>query len=204
MRRRFSRSRCRILLPLLMTLTAGLFLAAPIQAGPPWISIELPANPHNPTTSGALLVVHAYHHAGNVQYPLSGTAEGLVGGERRSVALTIRATDRAGIYAVSRPRLDEGRWMLVIRLDTGEGGGATALVSLDGEAEVAGVRVPSKVSGDGWTIPRDVSAREIDTMLREGGFASWDAGAGGLSTRAAGMAGVLALILIPIALRRRS
>ncbi|MGH7551139.1 MAG: hypothetical protein ACREK3_10400 [Gemmatimonadota bacterium] len=195
----------RTLVCSLAVLAAGLMLAGAALAGPPWISIELPTNPHDPATRQALLVVHAYHHGANVQYPVTGTAEGLVDGERRSVSLTITETGKAGLYAVSRPRLDEGRWVLVIRLDTGNGAGATALVSLDGAAEVSGVRVPSDVNGEGWTIPRAVSAGEIDAILRRGNLAAADDRAGDhTASRLAGLAGLVGLLLVPIARRRRS
>jgi len=37
-------------------------VATPALAGPPWISIELPANPYDQATRGAFLLVHAFHH----------------------------------------------------------------------------------------------------------------------------------------------
>lgn len=194
--------RTRTLVCSLSVFVSGFLLAAAAMAGPPWISIELPANPHDPATRQALFVVHAYHHSANVQYPVTGTAEGLVDGERRSIALTVTPTGKAGLYAVTRPRLDEGRWVLVIRLDTGNGNGATALVSLDG-AEVSGVRVPSDVNGEGWTIPRAVTAGEIDAILRRGTLAA-DDGGGESAARLAGLAGLAGLFVVPIVLRRRS
>ena len=30
--------------------------------GPPWISIEYPANPLDPSTRGGYLLVHTFHH----------------------------------------------------------------------------------------------------------------------------------------------
>ncbi len=194
----------RTLICTLAVFASGLLLAAAAMAGPPWISIELPANPHDPATRHALLVVHAYHHEANVQYPVTGTAEGLVDGARRSIALTIEPTGKAGLYAVAPPRLDEGRWVLVIRLDTGNGNGATALVSLDGGTEVSGVRVPSDVNGEGWTIPRAVSAGEIDAILRRGTLAGDDAPGESAAARFAGLAGLAGLLVAPIVLRRRS
>ena len=47
-------------LSLTALLVAGLPAAA--VAGPPWVSIELPANPWDETTRGAFLLVHAFHH----------------------------------------------------------------------------------------------------------------------------------------------
>ncbi len=188
----------------LSVFAAGLLVAGAALAGPPWISIEIPANPHDPATRQSLLVVRAYHHGANVQYPVTGTAEGLVDGERRSVALSIAATGKAGVYAVARPRLDGGRWVLVIHLDTGNGKGATALVSLDGGAEVSGVRVPSDVNGEGWTIPRAVTAGEIDAILRRGDLAANPGGGRDTASRLAGLAGLLGLLVVPMAWRRRS
>ncbi|MGH7564485.1 MAG: hypothetical protein ACREK5_08680 [Gemmatimonadota bacterium] len=196
--------RTRNLICSLFLFASSLMLAAAAVAGPPWISIELPANPHDPATRDALLVVHAYHHGANVQYPVTGTAEGLVDGERRSVALTITPTGKAGLYAVSRPRLEDGRWVLVIRLDTGNGDGATALVSLNGDAQVSGVRVPSDVNGEGWRIPRAVSAGEIDAILESGDLAVDDRPGESAAPRLGVLAGLAGLLVVPIALRRRN
>ena len=61
--------------PALLALTLA---AAPLHAGPPWISIELPANPLNATTRGMFLLVRSYHHGDAMQMPVTGTATGLV------------------------------------------------------------------------------------------------------------------------------
>src|SRR4051812_48780748 len=74
---------------------AALRIAA---AGPAWISIETPVNPYDASTRGAYLVVHAYHHGDPSSNPVSGTAEGLVNGERRSVALEFTPTSRPSAY----------------------------------------------------------------------------------------------------------
>ena len=54
-------------------------------AGPPWISIEYPVNPYDRTTKDAFLLVHAFHHGNATDFPVNGTAEGLVNGQRRSL-----------------------------------------------------------------------------------------------------------------------
>ncbi|HUP00419.1 MAG TPA: hypothetical protein VM737_02735 [Gemmatimonadota bacterium] len=179
-----------------LALFLGLLLTAPVLAGPPWISIEIPANPHDRATRGALLVVHAYHHGDNVAYPLTGTAEGLVDGKRVSLPLSITRTGSAGVYAVAPPDLPAGSWILVLRLAAGEGSGATALVRLDGRGEIAGVRVPSD-SREGWTIPRPVTGGEIDDLLQRGGLASTDG-----PSASALAAGFGATILVPFVLFR--
>src|SRR2546422_4271544 len=73
-------------------------VAAPAPAfglkGPPWISIELPANPYDKSTRDAFLLVHAFHHGTAMGFIVTGTAEGMVNGERRSVKLDFAETSR--------------------------------------------------------------------------------------------------------------
>ena len=57
--------------------------AAP-SFGPPWISIETPANPYDAASRGAFLVVHTFHHGDLAASGVTGTAEGMVSGARRS------------------------------------------------------------------------------------------------------------------------
>ena len=142
-------------------------LAAPAFAGPPWISIEYPVNPHDPSMRGAMLLVHVFHHATPIAYPVEGTAEGIVNGERRSIKLTFTETARPAVYGLSRQWPTEGVWTLVIRMSRGEGGtdGAAAVVELCADGEIASVRVPTRREGS-WTVPADVSMDEIDRALR--------------------------------------
>ena len=141
---------------------ASALLVVPAVAtlvGPPWISIEYPVNPHDQTMRNAFLVVHCFHHSEPVACPMTGTAEGIVNGERRSIKLSFTETRRTGVYALGRQWPSEGVWTLVIR------GSATAVVDLAPDGQVASVRVPSRQQ-DGWTIPVDVSMSEIDQGLR--------------------------------------
>ena len=48
--------------PLLVAAALTLLATTPAFAGPPWISIEIPANPYNSTTRGAFCLVRVYHH----------------------------------------------------------------------------------------------------------------------------------------------
>ena len=95
---------------------AALVAATPSarRSGPPWISIEYPANPLDPSTRDAYLLVHAFHHQIPVSSPVRGTAEGLVGGERKSIALRFDTTTRPGVYALRKQWSDDGVWSLVI------------------------------------------------------------------------------------------
>ena len=132
--------------------------------GPPWISIEYPANPHDPASRGALLVVNTFHHGTPTSFPITGTAEGQVNGERRTQKLEFRRTSRAGVYALHRQWPTDGTWVLVISTHGTPGDGATALVSLARDGTVAGVEVPSREQ-DGWTVPRAVTKAEVDALL---------------------------------------
>lgn len=146
---------------------ATIALAAALTLGPPWISIEYPANPHDRAATGALLYVHVFHHAQPIAYPIEGTAEGFVNGERRTIKLKFTETARPAVYGLSRQWPAEGVWTLVIKMSRGERGedGATAVVELGADGEIASVRVPTRQQGQ-WTIPVDVSMTEIDRALR--------------------------------------
>src|SRR5690606_32789668 len=76
---------------------------ATAHAGPPWIAIELPANPHHASTRDATLLVRAYHHSTLLNAPVHGTAEGIVDGRRVSLPLELTATNQPGVYAVRTP-----------------------------------------------------------------------------------------------------
>jgi len=140
-------------------------VAAPALAGPPWISIELPVNPYDQSMRGAFLLVHAFHHGTPTGYLVTGTAEGIVNGERRSIKLEFSETAREGAYALQRMWPGEGVWTLVIRVNQGPDDAATAVVELGPDGEVAAVRVPTMRRG-AWTVPATVSLVDIEAGLR--------------------------------------
>jgi hypothetical protein len=117
--------------------------------GPPWISIEYPANPYDRSARGAYLLVHAFHHGTPMGLPVSGSAEGMVRGERRTVRLDFAATARPGVYALRKQWSDEGTWTLVVRVGRGADDAATALVELAPGGEVARVQVPTRREREG-------------------------------------------------------
>lgn len=141
------------------------FAAPALAKGPPWISIELPVNPYDRTMQGAFLLVHAFHHQTPVGFPIEGTAEGMVNGERRTVKLEFSETSRDGVYALKRTWATDGVWTLVIRVNQGPGDGATAVVELGADGEVASVRVPTRQQGS-WTVPAPVAMATVDQALR--------------------------------------
>jgi hypothetical protein len=146
------------------------FDAAPLSAvaGPPWISIEYPVNPFDRTTRGAHLLVHAYYHGTPTAYPVSGTAEGIVNGERRTTTLRFETTSRTGVYALRKQWPSDGSWTLVISVTQGEkdvAGVAQALVELSPTGSVASVQVPTQQHAEG-AFPRRLTAQEIETVVR--------------------------------------
>lgn len=169
-------------------LALSVFAASPLLAGPPWIGIELPANPLNPTTRGMYLLVRSYHHGAVTQYPIRGTATGLVDGRRRTVTLEFERTDIPGAMALRKTWPDGGSWVLAINL-AGEDG-PTALVGVGTDGTVRSINVPTQTRG-GHTFGRKVTQQDIDAALSA--VASGDRRA----PRDLGAAG--ALLLIPAA-----
>jgi hypothetical protein len=98
-------------LALLLVVPLG-WTSSPPPVGAPWLALEAPANPMDSDTRGAAFVVHAYYHERNVGYPVTGTAEGLVDGQRETIELDVRPTSRTGVYAVHPNWPDEGHWVL--------------------------------------------------------------------------------------------
>jgi hypothetical protein len=154
----------RSVLPLVALLT----LASPLLAGPPWIAIEYPVNPFDASTRGAFLLVHAFHHGTPIGLPVTGTAEGLVGGERRSVPLKLEPTARTGVYALRNQWGERGEWTLVLTVSQGRDAAAQALVQVSG-TRILAVEVPTRPGRDGnreMTLPRQVTQGEIEASLR--------------------------------------
>jgi len=140
-----------------------LIVAATALAGPPWLSIELPANPYHRQTRDALALVRTYHHGVPIQLQVRATAEGLVDGERVSLPLELVPTETTGLYALRGKLPARGVWVLVVR-GGAEGSGVTALVDVGPDGALRTVEVPTR--GDDPPIPRAVTAPEIDGRLR--------------------------------------
>lgn len=142
-----------------------LFTTSPAQAGPPWLSIEYPANPHDRVTRDALMIVNTYRHGTPMQFPVSAVAEGVVDGQRRTIPLRVTRTPRTGAWAVSGD-LPRGAWVVVATMtETGSTHRATLLAGLDAEGNLVGTRVPHRVQ-EGWRIPQEATRAEVEAMLR--------------------------------------
>lgn len=139
---------------------AASFAAAAFK-WPPWLSIEWPVNPYDRANRDALLLVHAAMHEGvPTTRDLTGSAEGIVNGQRQTVTLRLDATSEPGVFALRRQWPSEGAWLLRITLAKS----TTALVSLDRSGAVSSVDVPMR-AGTGDRLPRAVAAHEIDSTL---------------------------------------
>lgn len=187
--------RSHLFVPALLALTLA---AAPLHAGPPWISIELPANPLNATTRGMFLLVRSYHHGDAMQMPVTGTATGLVKGKRQTVTLTFERTNMPGVYALRKSWPSEGAWVLAMNVGGREG--PTALVGVGTDGRVHSVDVPTQTEGRN-TWGREVTEKDIDDALRE--VASIGAPREADRAGLAGLALLLPITLGVAALRRR-
>ena len=150
-----------------LAIALSLAAATPAFAGPPWISIELPVNPYNAATRDAFCLVRVYHHSDIAYFPVEGTAEGIINGQRRSVKLTLTETGMPGVYAVRYQPEATGTWMLVFRAGKdGDYQGATVVVTLGRNGQIASARVPTRKQGE-HLIPDRVSRETLDRMLKE-------------------------------------
>ncbi len=145
--------------------TAPLLLAATIAiAGPPWISLEYPANRLDERTRGALALVRIYHHQNAGQFPIEGTAEGIVDEERVSLPLRFTPVGSEGVWAVWGEIPEEGNWVLAIH---GTDGVTSTEISIlaalaAGNEEISVVKVPRSRQGN-W--PRAAKASDVEAML---------------------------------------
>ena len=129
--------------------------------GGPWISIEAPANPYDQATRGSLFLVHTFHHGAKVDLPVTARAEGLVNGERKTVALTLSKASQAGTHGVRNQWGEKGTWT-VLATASEHGGSVQAVVEINADGSVGKVSVPTK---DGR--PHLLSVAEIDRGLRD-------------------------------------
>lgn len=140
-----------------------LLLAALV--GPPWISIEYPANPLDPTTRDGYLLVHTFHHQAVVDAALTGEAVTWDHGTRRAISLRFEGTSRPGVYRLRKQWSDGTPYVLVITAGEGEHGSATALVSVSAAGRVIHVEVPSEPYRD-FRVPRAPREGEVTAAFQ--------------------------------------
>ncbi len=148
----------RLISPVRLALVALLapMFAAPAFACPPQIVIERPA-----ASADAFVLVHASRGCQSGRLTVTGTAEGLVGGTRRTVQLEVASTETEGVYRVRRQWPSQGVWVLRLVVRVGEGS-ATALVGVNATGEIATVlqQDPGR-----RTIP-NITDADVNAMLR--------------------------------------
>ena len=173
-------------------LSLALLLTLSAAAGPPWISIEYPANPLDPETRGALVVVRTYHHEAPQVADMRAEALAVIDGRRVTRALQVTATSRSGVYAVRGELPGDVAWVVEISSRAGTAA-ATALVAIGERGELLAVRVPhDSREGGRWMVPRSPTTAEIDALLRTASAMN-DAAR---STRLAAGAGAALLLLV--------
>ena len=112
--------------------------------GGPWISIESPVNPYIGSTSGGLFLVHTYIHQNPADLPVTGRAEGLVDGKRRSVALTLARSGQTGTYIARREWGGKGIWTVLVTAmpEAKNGWSIQAVVDVGADGEIEKVSIP--------------------------------------------------------------
>jgi hypothetical protein len=117
---------------MLVLMVAALALAAQAAAGP---SFRLEIGPAVADTSAgkvknAVLLVRPLACDNAASVVMTGTAEGIVGGARQSVALKLQRLPTPGVHAVSR-QWPDGQWVLNLTATCpGRGAVASAVVPL--------------------------------------------------------------------------
>ena len=132
--------------------------------GGPWISIETPVNPYEASTSGALFLVHTWVHQNPSDLPVSGRAEGLVDGKRRSVPFPLNKSAHTGTYAVQRQWGDKGIWTVLVTAmpESKNGWSIQAVVNVGADGEIEKVSVPR--AGQSTRLLTDA---EVERGLRD-------------------------------------
>jgi hypothetical protein len=143
-------------------------LAAPLpaHAGPPWISVEYPTNPHHPSTRDAAFLVRLYHHSESIDVPVSGRAEGMIDGRHKVVDVKVAKTTLPGVFAVSGLPKVGGAWVVVITMNE-SGNPASAIVTVGADGAPLAVTVPSTRTHDGWTVPREATPKDVMAQLTQ-------------------------------------
>ena len=150
--------RHRVLGPTALAVLALVTSSTAALACPPSLTVEAASS--GVAASGAFLVLHALHGCHPGTLAVSGEAEGLIAGARRSIRLELSPAPAAGDFLVRRQWPADGVW--VLRLTVTEGGGhATVLVGIGPSGTISSVRQPPRTG-----TARDPSDADIAAILR--------------------------------------
>jgi hypothetical protein len=142
-------------------IAAAALLAAPVMGGGFWITVE--RNTAAPETGG-LVRVTGCQRPQDAQ--VTARAEGLVNGRRESAGVQLRATGRAGVYEIRRPRLSAGAWVLAVTARLGEAV-TSELAPLDAGGAVAPAGERSGAQKPGQFAYRPLTAEDVEAALRQ-------------------------------------
>jgi hypothetical protein len=140
----------------LAVLTAG--LAAPAVAQDFALQVGPPIAGNTPSTKSSLLVVRTAGCADPASAQITGTAEGIVNGARRSVPLKLPVLPTPGVHAVSKEWANGGIWIVHLV-------GVCAGKSVGAIVSVAGPN-PEYRRDTVKYLPRPATPSEIDASLK--------------------------------------
>jgi len=187
-------------LALACALLVLVFSSSARAGGPPWISVEMPGDPTNRLSRGAVMLVHAYSCGGPTDARVTGRAEGIVNGERRTIDLSLVPAGSTGVYAVKQQWPSDGTW--VLSFDMNIGGQVSTLVTLgpNGGVEPSEYyKQPSSVvrAAAIQVLSHKATTEEVDLLLRAGGPAAPALPANGATRAPLGyIAGGLGAVLV--------
>lgn len=134
----------------------ALALAAPLFAGGFWLVLGNPQASPQARSMDAVLTVKAVGCHEPDKATVSGTAVGIVNGQRRSIPLKLAALPEPGMFALTRQWPAEGRW--VIELVGTNQGAVTSVLAAAGPDGVD--RKSAKAA------MRQPTSEEIEALLR--------------------------------------
>jgi len=116
---------------LIAACAAGLF-CADLFAGGFWLQLGNPIASHDAKARNAVVIVRPWGCHSPEAAKLSGTAEGMVHGERRTVTLELTPLSETATYAVMRQWPADGAWVLRVTA-TLPGATTSALIPVTAE-----------------------------------------------------------------------
>ena len=119
------------------------------------------ALPHGVVKKDIGMAVRAENCAGSTQVQITGTAEGIVDGARRSIPVRVVAGATLGTFAISRDWPAQGTWVVSL---TGRCGSSTA-------SAVVPIGPSGFIRESSKFLPRAATAAEVESVLKTTGGA---------------------------------
>ncbi len=94
------------------SLVAGLIVAVPLLAGGLFLKISDAAGTPEAKAKHAVLVTQVTACSSPEKTTVTGAAEGIVDGMRKTIPLEVMALNRPGSFAVAKQWPDEGTWVV--------------------------------------------------------------------------------------------